>query len=74
MSVDNKEAPMTDREKLDKLISEIETVVPYVTATLSAGKQFPAPDHPDWVEIHGGRCGSSERQLDALLKAAQELK
>ena len=65
---------MTDTEKLQQLIAKIETIVPYVTATLSVGNRMQSKTHPEWVEIHGGRCVSSERQLEALLKQAREFK
>lgn len=65
---------MTDAEKLAELIRKIEIIVPYVTATLGSGNRFPSKERPDWVEIHGGRCGSSERQLESLLATARSFK
>lgn len=65
---------MTEAEKLAELIRKIEVIVPYVTATLGPGNRFPSPRQPDWVEIHGGRCVSSERQLESLLATARSFK
>jgi len=65
---------MTDREKLNALIGKIETVVPYVAATLAPGNRFPSKERPAWVEIHGGRCSSSVNQLEWLLKEAKSLR
>lgn len=65
--------PKTDRENLAALVDMIEMIVPYVTATLSTGNRFPGK-MPDWVEISKGRCISSERQLEQLLKLAKEMR
>jgi hypothetical protein len=64
----------TDREALTKLIERVEQVVPYVLATLSPGNRIRVPDKPDWVQVHKGRCFSSNNQLEILLREAQELK
>ena len=58
---------------LERLISQIECVVPYVTATIANGNTFPGSD-PEWIEVHKGRAFSSNNQLEGLLKLAQEIK
>lgn len=67
---------MTDAEKLQKLIEAIERVVPYVVPSIDpkGGNTFQSKERPDWVEVHGGRAGSSTAQLNNLLKMAQEFK
>lgn len=54
--------------KLLRLQEKIETIVPYVTATLHG---LPT-DERDWIRIHRGRANSSERQLNYLLKDSKE--
>lgn len=69
---------MTSEEKLVALIKDIEAIVPYVISTLPYDGNFRSNNietsHPDWVAIHKGRGVSSRRQLDGLLKKAQEYK
>ena len=52
------------------LSQAIETVVPYVAATLDVGGTMDSDD-PDWVKVHRGRAKSSVRQLEALLAFAR---
>lgn len=74
--------PPTD---LERLIEKIETIVPYVTATINprggnvfqVGRLIGANDPEnckDWVAVHAGRAGSSTNQLEHLLKMAREMK
>lgn len=60
-------------ENLQRLIASIESIVPYVTATLANGNTFPG-SKPDWIEVHKGRASSSHAQLEGLLKMAREMK
>lgn len=60
------DALLTRVAELEALARNVLTVAPYVSATLSPGNTFPAPDRADWVEVHRGRAVSSGRQLDAL--------
>jgi hypothetical protein len=61
---------MTPEEKLKRLCSMIETIVPYVDATLQ--NRLPVKDQPDWLEVHKGRAFSSVSQLDNLLQVSRE--
>jgi hypothetical protein len=65
---------MTTKQKLARLIQSIETIVPYVTATLGTGNTFRSATRPDWIEVHGGRASSSANQLESLLREAREMK
>lgn len=66
----------TEAEDLKKLIEKIETIVPYVTATIDprGGNTFHSEKRSEWIEVHGGRAGSSTNQLEHLLKLAREMK
>lgn len=62
------------KDKVLALIQHLEDSIPYVEATLGAGNRFPSPTRPEWVEVHGGRAGSSVNQLKNILKEARALK
>lgn len=75
------ETPAPDpRKNLHDLIAKIETIVPYVTATLGTGNTFAIHtmeghgDPKDWRGVHAGRAGSSVRQLEHLLETARTMK
>jgi hypothetical protein len=72
----------TRRDSLTALIERIETIVPYVAATIGPGNTFDIEKMrspfkgtaKDWVAIHRGRASSARNQLASLLKEAQAMK
>jgi len=60
------------RKKYERLQQAVREIVPYVTATIAENNAFPSKSRPDWVEVHKGRAASSHRQLQGLLKLANE--
>lgn len=74
----------TKETPLDYLISRIENIIPYVVATISYGNSktfdgvpvgdYSSSDSKDWMLIHKGRAHQSTKQLEHLLKLAQEMK
>lgn len=66
------------REAFARLIEQVETVVPYVLATLphAAGidRSNVKTDNPEWAAVHRGRGASSSRQLEAVLRQARLFK
>lgn len=66
--------PIAPTDKVLALIERVESVVAYIDGTLGAGNRFPSEARPDWVEVHGGRVGSSINQLRVLLQDARDLK
>jgi len=63
-----------DREKVKRLLQLVETVVPYVTASIDpkGGNAFEG-DQAGWVLVHEGRAGSSVQQLNELRRLAKDL-
>lgn len=65
--------PVDDiQKKYERLRQAVRSTVPYVTATISSGCSFSSEKRPDWMEIHKGRASSSNRQLEGLLRLANE--
>lgn len=56
-------------QRLDRIFTALE----YTRATIGTNPQR-STEHPDYVEIHGGRAFQSNAYLDVALKALQELR
>jgi hypothetical protein len=69
-------------DDLRALIARLETVLPYVIATLARNNGFiPEKLHGgfhgdpwDWLAVHGGRASSSVTQLENLLETIRPMK
>lgn len=68
------------KEQLNVLAKSIDTIVPYVQATLPSEHAKGCEYHKlvlsgsyDWAHAHIGRSGSSQRQLDKLLDQAHQV-
>lgn len=55
------------------LLNRIESACTYTAATVAPGNSTPSKEHPSWVEVHGGRAGSSYNQLNNILDKLRPL-
>lgn len=64
---------MSKEDKLNRLISSIKSMGPYIAATLGPGCTFKSEKRPDWVEVHGGRADVSLSTIEEWIKLVKEI-